>query len=74
MNGNFYDYKKISEVREAKVKQDKLAEKLGVSPITLSRLENGKNASYELIIQVCKELEIDSKEIFYSSNSVSLAA
>lgn len=74
MNGNFYDYKKLSKIREGKIKQDKLAEKLGVSPITLSRLENGKNASYELIIQVCKELEVDSKDVLYSSNSPSLMA
>lgn len=71
MKGDLYDYKKLATVREAKYTQEKFAEMLGVTVVTLSRLENGHNASYELILKACQLLDIDSSKIFYSSRQLS---
>jgi hypothetical protein len=37
-------------------------------------MENGRNASYELIMRACQALDLDSSKILYSSRRVSLAA
>jgi transcriptional regulator with XRE-family HTH domain len=74
MNGKFYNHDLLARVREAKYTQEQFAEVLNISPITLSRLENGRNASYELILRACQALDLDSSKIFYSSRKVSLAA
>lgn len=73
MNGTFYDYKKLATVREAKYTQEVFAEMLKVTVVTLSRMENGHNASYELIMKACRLLDIDSIKIFYSSRQLSFA-
>lgn len=67
MKGNLYDFKKLASIREARYTQEKFAEMLDVSVVTLSRVENGHNASYELILKCCQLLDIDSNKIFYSS-------
>ena len=74
MKGNLYDHKRLASMRESKYTQEKFAEILDITTVTLSRMENGHNASYELIVKACQKLDIDSAEIFYSSRQVSLAA
>jgi transcriptional regulator with XRE-family HTH domain len=74
MNGNLYNYKLIGSIRNAKYTQDEFAKLLNITVVTLSRLENGHSASYELIMKACQLLDIDSSKIFYSSRQVSLSA
>lgn len=73
MQGNLYNYKLLGSIREAKYTQEQFAEILNITVVTLSRMENGKNASYELILKACQHLDIDSSKIFYSSRQVSFA-
>ena len=72
MKGDFYDFKKLATIREAKYTQEKFAKLLETTVITVSRLENGHNASYELIMKACQLLDIDSNKIFYSSRQLSV--
>lgn len=74
MKGNLYDYKKLATVRDAKHTQEEFAEMLGITVVTLSRIENGHNASYEILIKMCQLLDIDSAKIFYSTRQLSLLA
>jgi transcriptional regulator with XRE-family HTH domain len=74
MTGKFYNHRLLAEVREARYTQEQFAKVLDISPITLSRIENGRNASYEMILRACQALDLDSSKIFYSSRKVSLAA
>lgn len=74
MKGDSYNFKKIAEKRKAHYTQEKFAEKLGVTVQTLSRLENGHIASYQLIVDACRHLEIDSGTILYSSTELSLSS
>jgi transcriptional regulator with XRE-family HTH domain len=73
MKGNLYDHRFLAKVREGKYTQEQFAEKLDVTVVTLSRLENGHNASYELILKACQLLDIDSSKVFYSSRQVAPA-
>lgn len=73
MKGNLYDHKRLATVRESKHTQEAFAEMLDVSVVTLSRIENGHSASYELILKACQLLDIDSSKIFYSSRRLSHA-
>jgi transcriptional regulator with XRE-family HTH domain len=74
MDGKFYNHRLLASVREARYTQEQFAERLKISPVTLSRMENGRNASYELIMRACQALDLDSSKILYSSRRVSLAA
>lgn len=70
MKGNLYDFRKLAILREAKFTQEEFAKKLEITVITLSRIENGHNASYEILMKICKELGVDSSKIFYSSRQL----
>lgn len=58
------DFKKIGrKISEARIKQNKtqevLSEKVGISPMFLSNIENGKrNPSIETLILIAKELKV----------------
>lgn len=73
MNGSLYNHRLLADVREAKYTQEQFAEILDVSVVTLSRMENGRNASYELILKACQLLDLDSSKILYSSRTLTLA-
>ncbi len=70
MNGNLYDFKRLASTRELKYTQEEFAKLLGINKITLSRIENGHNASYETILKACQLLDIDSSKIVYSSKQL----
>ena len=72
MKGNLYNYRKLATIRESKYTQEKFAEIIGITAITLSRIENGHNASYEILIKICQVLDIDSNKIFYSTRQLAL--
>lgn len=71
MKGDRYNYKLLGQIRDAKYSQTTFAEMLGVTVVTLSRMENGHNASYELIFRACDLLDVDSSKIFYSNRRYS---
>lgn len=73
MQGNLYNFKLLAQIRDAKYTQEEFAEKLDVTLVTVSRMENGKSASYETILKACQILDIDSTKIFYSSRQLALA-
>lgn len=73
MNGRYYDFKRLASVREAKMTQDTFAQRLGVHVVTVSRMENGRNASHELLLRACEVLDIDSAKIIYSSRQLATA-
>ncbi len=56
---------RIKELRkEKKIKQEFLAEKLGIEPRQLSKLETGKHyPSFETIIGILKTLDISFEEL-----------
>ena len=75
MTGNLYDHRRLAALREEKgFSQQYLADKLGVNKVTFSRVENGHNVSYELLLRLCQLLDVDSSEILYSSRDVEIAA
>lgn len=74
MNGTHYDFKKLAKHRADVMTQDALAERLGVSFVTISRLENGHGASYELLFRACAEIGLDIKDILHSSKNFCIAA
>lgn len=57
---------KIKEFREnRKYTQDKLAEKVGIDPKHLSRIENGRNyPSLETLEKILENLDVSFDEIF----------
>jgi transcriptional regulator with XRE-family HTH domain len=73
MKGNLYDHKFLAKSRDAKYTQEDFAEMLDVSIVTLSRMENGHSASYELILKACQLLDLDSSKVFYSSRQLASA-
>lgn len=73
MKGNLYNFALLAQFRDAKYTQEEIAKMLDVTVTTVSRMENGQNASYELIGRACQALDIDSSKIFYSSRQVSFA-
>lgn len=56
----------IKKYREMSgIKQEELAERIGISQSTLSGYENGtREANYEKICLICKELSIEPNELF----------
>jgi len=69
MNGNHYFPEKLAEIRKSIGTQEDVAGKLGVTNITLSRAENGKNASYELLCSIANLANADVRELLKSSEN-----
>lgn len=57
---------RVREVRKARqLSQEKLAEKVGVDPKQISRIEGGKSApSLDTLEAIAKHLQVDMKELF----------
>ena len=72
MKGNLYDHEKLAKLRSERYTQEQFADMLGINKVSLSRIENGNNGSYEIIMRICQKLDVDSRDIFYSSKNVSL--
>ena len=73
MNENHYYPEKLATIRKQIGTQEDVAEQLGITNITLSRAENGKNASYELLCSVANLAKIDVRELLKSSEKFSQA-
>ena len=67
MNKKHYDNIKLAEMREKIGKQKDVAERIGVSPVQLSRAENGKSASFELLSAVAGLANADVRDILKPS-------
>jgi transcriptional regulator with XRE-family HTH domain len=63
MNSTHYDPIKLKDAREKKFTQKQLAEKLGVTEMTIYRAETGQNVSFELLSDICSEVGLDVKKI-----------
>ena len=48
---------------DKKMKKSELAEKAGVSPQSISKLNNGDNTSVEFLMKLCKVLNCDIGDI-----------
>lgn len=57
MNAQDYDHKRLANARKAAgLTQDQLAEQLGVTSVTISRVETGVSASYGLLTRIATQL------------------
>lgn len=64
MNASHYNSAKLALAREQKqLTQKNIAEKLGVTEMTVYRAEKGINASYELLVKFCELVDLDIREI-----------
>lgn len=53
MDKNHYDHEELASIRKTIGTQEEVAEMLGYTSVQLSRAENGKSASYELLCAIC---------------------
>ena len=67
MNSNHYNPAKLAKLREKKLTQRQLADKLGVTEMTIYRAEKGERVSYELLSSICIQIGVDVKEILIST-------
>ena len=59
MDKTYYDHEKLENARKLRGKsQQEIAEEIGVDRQTIHRAETGKNASYELLVKLCRYYEI----------------
>lgn len=54
--------------QEFDLTQDELAEKVGVSRVTISAIENGANTSVEVSLRIAKFFGKDVKDIFFDDD------
>lgn len=55
MDQTHYDHRKLEEARNLLGKsQQEIAEEIGVDRQTIYRAEAGKNASYDLLVKLCR--------------------
>lgn len=70
MNVNHYHPEKLAEIRKRIGTQEDVAEKLGITNVTLSRAENGRNASYELLCSIANLANVDVRELLKSNENI----
>lgn len=69
MNAEHYDNEKLAKKRAEKFTQAEFAAELGKSEMTVNRAEKGKQISYELLLEMCRVLELDIREILIADPS-----
>lgn len=67
MNATHYNPDQLAKLRESKFTQKQLADRLGVTEMTIHRAEKGVSVSYELLTDICREIGVDIKEILLST-------
>lgn len=67
MNSTHYDHQKLADIRRTVGTQEHVAEKVGVTVTQLSRAENGKSASYELLFSIAALANADVKQVLKTS-------
>jgi len=63
MNSEHYHKDKLAELRKKIGKQEDVAELIGITSVQLSRAENGKSASYELLCAIADLANTDVRDI-----------
>jgi transcriptional regulator with XRE-family HTH domain len=63
MNKDHYYPEKLAEIRKAIGTQKEVADKVNVTNTTISRAENGKHASFELLSSITKLAGRDVQEV-----------
>lgn len=67
MDGRFYDHAKVAKLRsDAGMTQEQLADELEVTPITISRVENGHSASPDLLARIARRFGKNLADLLYS--------
>jgi transcriptional regulator with XRE-family HTH domain len=67
MNRTHYDYEKLADIRRKIGTQEQVAEKIGITATQLSRAENGKSASYELLSAITRLADADVLDVLKST-------
>lgn len=60
--------KYLRRSEEFDMTQQELAEKVGVSTVTISAIENGSNTSGEIMLKIARFFKKDPREIFFIEN------
>lgn len=63
MNAEHYYNEKLAELRKKIGTQEDVAKKLNITSVQLSRAENGKSASYELLCAIASLANADVREL-----------
>lgn len=74
MNNNHYDPEKLANIRRKVGTQEEVAEKVGVTVTQISRAENGKSASYELLSAITELANADVLDVLKSNQKFSQTA
>ena len=69
MNSEHYYHEKLARIRRQIGRQEQVAEKLGITVTQLSRAENGKSASFELLSAITKLANADVLDLLKSNQS-----
>lgn len=69
MDKQHYDNEQLAVIRKSVGTQEEVAEMLGYSVVQLSRAENGKSASYELLCEICDLAKVNVKDIIKSNKN-----
>jgi transcriptional regulator with XRE-family HTH domain len=66
MDARHYDPQKITKLRESVgMSQDALAQEVGVCRVTINRAEQGRSASYNLLVKIANALNVSVTEFLY---------
>ena len=65
MTSNHYNHERLREIRMQRFTQEQIARLVGVNVKTISRVETGKSASFELLSRIMRECGRPVKEIIY---------
>lgn len=68
MNGEHYDFETLATTRSASYSQEEFARLLGIHPVSWNRVENGRSASFEVLLKACNLLKLDIRDIVRPSN------
>ncbi len=70
MNSEHYDEEKLGKLRRQIGTQEEVADKLGITVTQLSRAENGKSASFELLSAITKLANADVLSVLKSNQNI----
>jgi transcriptional regulator with XRE-family HTH domain len=70
MKGKDYDFGKIATHRRAAgITQEEMAQRLGVVPMTVWRIEHGRHCGFPLLMKIARELNLDWKRLILNPSA-----
>lgn len=69
MDKQHYDHEKLAIIRKSLGTQEQVAEMLGITSVQLSRAENGKSASYQLLCDICDLAKENVKDLLKANKN-----